>query len=372
MNHTGMPSDGKPNKKVLFIVNHRKDRSPGQRFRFEQYLDFLETNGYEIDFSILLDAKDDKDFYKPGNYAGKARIFLKSLAIRTKNMLRANDYDIIFIFREALMTGSTFFERRFAKSRAKLIFDFDDAIWVDTVSEGNKKLAFLKNASKTGDIIGLSDLIFAGNEYLADYARKFNPNVVIVPTTIDTDVYRSQATADESRPVCIGWSGSFSTIEHFATAIPALRKIREKYGSRVTFKIIGDGTYYCKELDTKGVPWKGDTEIRDLSQIDIGIMPLPDTEWAKGKCGLKGLQYMALGIPSLMSPVGVNTDIIQNGVNGYLPATDEEWVGYLSELIESRELRQRVGDAGKKTVEDLYSVNVWKKKYLEYFDRLTA
>ena len=123
-------------------------------------------------------------------------------------------------------------------------------------------------------------------------------------------------------------------------------------------------------METQGLPWKVETEIKDLSEIDIGIMPLPDTEWAKGKCGLKGLQYMALGIATLMSPVGVNADIVKHGVNGYLPKTEQDWVNQISLLIENAELRKEIAMRGKETVEKQYSVQVWKQKYLDYFNQL--
>lgn len=357
-------------KKVLFICLHRPGRSPGQRFRFEQYLDYLAANGYDCKLSYLLNAKEDKAFYAKGNYVRKVFIYLKTLMKRTGDWFAMNKYDIIFIFRDALMTGSTFFEKRFARSKAKIIFDFDDAIWMQNVSDANKKLSFLKNAGKTGTIIRLSDMIFAGNRYLADYAADFNRNIVIVPTTIDTDIYVPGKKELNEQTVCIGWSGSFSTIQHFTLAIPALERIKEKYGSKVKFMIIGDARYYCKELATQGVAWNAATEIEDLSEIDIGIMPLPDDEWAKGKCGLKGLQYMALGIPTLMSPVGVNTEIIQPGINGFLPATEDEWVEILSKLIENKECRIKIGNTGRQTVIDKYSVEAWKGKYLEYFNGL--
>ena len=292
--------------------------------------------------------------------------------IRTKDWFRMNRYHIIFIYRDALVTGSTFFEKRFSRSKAKLIYDFDDAIWIQNVSEANKKLAFLKKPAKTGKIISLCDLIFAGNQYLADFAAKFNKNISIIPTTIDTNFYIPEKKISGKEKVCIGWSGSITTIQHFTTAIPALKKIKDKFGDAVSFKIIGDKNYYCAELDTKGDAWIASTEIKDLSQIDIGIMPLPDDEWAKGKCGLKGLQYMALEIPTLMSPVGVNTEIIQNGVNGYLPNTESEWVDTLSVLIENKELRERIGKTGRQTVLDKYSVEAWKQKYLDNFNKLTA
>jgi glycosyltransferase involved in cell wall biosynthesis len=358
-------------KKVLFICLHRPDRSPGQRFRFEQYLTYLNNNGYDCQLSYLLNEKDDKAFYSKGHFIRKVFIYLKTLMKRTGDWFSMNKYDIIFIFRDALMTGSTFFEKRFGRSKAKIIFDFDDAIWLQNVSDANKKLSFLKDAEKTGSIIRLSDMIFAGNQYLADYAAQFNKNIVIVPTTIDTEIYMSQKKETNAQTVCIGWSGSFSTIQHFAHAIPALKRVKEKTGFRIKFKIIGDARYYCAELETQGVAWNGATEIEDLSEIDIGVMPLPDDEWAKGKCGLKGLQYMALGIPTLMSPVGVNTEIIQDGVNGYLPATEDEWVDILVKLVENKECRTRIGNAGRQTVVDRYSVEAWKGKYLEYFNRLT-
>jgi glycosyltransferase involved in cell wall biosynthesis len=359
-------------KKVLIVCAHRLMRSPSQRFRFEQYLSFLEKNGYQFQMSALLNAKDDRLFYSRSGVLRKGWIYLKTLKKRTADWLRANKYDLIFIQREALMTGSTFFEKRFSRSKAKMIFDFDDSIWLQNVSAANKKLAFLKNAQKTSKIIGMSDLIFAGNRYLAGYAEQFNPNVVIIPTTIDTDQYKPPAEKKQGGPVCIGWSGSITTIQHFAIAIPVLKKIREKYGDRVSFKIIGDANYYCTELDTKGEAWKAATEVEDLAKIDIGIMPLHDDEWAKGKCGLKGLQYMAIGIPTLMSPVGVNSEIIQNGVNGYLPATEDEWIKQLSELIENADLRKRIGDRGRETVVKRYSVDAWKEKYLDTFNELLS
>jgi glycosyltransferase involved in cell wall biosynthesis len=214
-------------------------------------------------------------------------------------------------------------------------------------------------------------MVFAGNQYLADYAAQFNKNIVIVPTTIDTEIYVPKKKGTSPQTICIGWSGSFSTIQHFAIAIPALKRIKEKFGSKVVFRIIGDANYYCKELETQGMAWIAETELEDLSEIDIGIMPLPDDQWSKGKCGLKGLQYMALGIPTLMSPVGVNTEIIQHGVNGYLPGSEDEWVDILSKLTENEDCRSRIGDAGRQTVIEKYSVEAWKEKYLEYFNRLT-
>jgi glycosyltransferase involved in cell wall biosynthesis len=301
-------------------------------------------------------------------------IYLRMWKTRIRDWRRMNRYDIIFICREALVTGSIFFEKKFSHSRAKLVYDFDDAIWMEGVgmSEGNKRLAFLKKPAKTGEIIALCDLTFAGNQFLANYARQFTNNVEIVPSTIDMNVYGRREKKINNGKVCIGWTGSPTTLRHFEVLIPALKKIKDKFGERVEFKIIGDEKYFCAELNVRGIRWVAETETDDLSQIDIGIMPLPDEKWEKGKCGMKGLQYMGLGIPTVMSPVGTNLEIIQNGINGYLPGSEEEWVETLSQLIESSELRERIGRAGRQTVIEKYSVESWKQKYLDSFNTLTA
>lgn len=355
--------------KILFIASHRPGRSPAQRFRFEQYLDYLKEKGFDYHFSYLLSEEDDRYFYQRGNFFRKLFIFLKSGYKRWKDTLNANQYDIIFIQREAFMTGSVFFEKRFSQSKAKVVFDFDDAIWHHDVSDGNKNFSFLKNPSKTAKIIAMSDLIFAGNQYLSDYASQFNKNIVIVPTTIDTDDYvRLEKNVNEK--IIIGWSGSITTIKHFEYALPFLKIIKDKYGDRIEIKVIGDGNYENKELNIQGLPWIKQDELKELSSFDIGIMPLPDDEWTKGKCGLKGLQYMALEIPTIMSAVGVNTDIIQDGENGFLATETDEWVAKIERLINDAALRKSIGVKARQTVVDKYSVKSQRQNYIRYFNQI--
>jgi glycosyltransferase involved in cell wall biosynthesis len=358
-------------KKILFIAAHRKDRAPNQRFRFEQYFDFLTEQGYHCELSPLITAQDDPLFYRPGHYLSKIRIGLKAWQKRFADTLRMNDYDIIFIAREAFMTGSVFFEKKFRSSKAKIIYDFDDAIWIDVISPGNKALAWLKDAGKTAKIIAMADLVFAGNQFLADYARRHNPNVVIIPTTIDTDHYRPAYRTDK-KVITVGWSGSVSTLEHFKYALPALTRLKELYGSRIAIKVIGDGQYRNETLGITGIPWRYATELDDLREIDIGIMPLPDNEWTWGKCGLKGLQYMALEIPTVMSPVGVNREIIQHGINGYLASSTDEWVGHIARLIDHVDHRVQVGKAGRATVTAAYSVKSQQERYLGHMKALLS
>ncbi len=287
-----------------------------------------------------------------------------------EDLKRSNQFDIIFIFREALMTRSTYFEKAFSKSRAKLIYDFDDAIWMNDTSNANRMFRWMKNPSKISKSISYCNLIFAGNKYLSEYALQYNPNVVVIPTTIDTGEYVRVRTIRNLNRIVIGWSGSITTIKHFELAIPFLTEIKKKYGDLIQIKVIGDSNYRNKELGIVGIGWNKTDEVTELSEIDIGIMPLPDDPWARGKCGLKGLQYMALEIPTIMSPVGVNNEIIRDGENGFLASKMEDWIDKLSRLIDSEELRNEMGKMARQTVEAEFSVNSIKEHYLHWFKSL--
>lgn len=356
-------------KKLLFVALHRHGRSPSQRFRFEQFMPFLEENGWQCDYAHLLDAEDDKIFYSPGTYAKKAAVVLKGFKQRIKDLKSANDYDIIFIQRETFIAGTTYFERKYAKSKAKIVYDFDDAIWMLDISDANKKLSFLKDPSKTKKIIALSDHILAGNQYLSDYASQFNDSVEIIPTVVDTDYFKTSITKSKDQ-VTLGWSGSQTTAKHFNEAKNWLPKIVAKYGNRVRVMAICERDLQMEGVNIEMVAWKREEEVSELDQIDIGIMPLPNDEWSKGKCGFKGIQYMSMSKACVMSPVGVNPEIVSHGENGFLANTDDQWFDIVSELIENADLRKRIGEAGRKTIEEKYSLIAVRGQLLSSLENL--
>ncbi|MFP4664752.1 MAG: glycosyltransferase family 4 protein [Bacteroidales bacterium] len=358
-------------KKLLCIVQHRYDRSPGQRFRIEQFLPHLEANGWDITYSNIISEKDDAVFYASGRYFGKFRIMMKSWLHRLRDLQRANRYDAIFIYREAFMLGSTFFEKRLSKKKPPLIFDFDDAIWLNDTSIGNQNLSWIKKPEKTAKICRYATVVTTGNDYLANYARQFNDNVRVFPTVINTH-YHQPSDISSNKKICIGWTGTEPTLKHFNTALPVLKQLYKKYGNKISFRLIVNFSYECPELPIEVIQWNKSTEIQDLSDINIGIMPLPDNEWTRGKCGFKGLQYMALEIPTIMSPVGVNSDIIQDGENGFLAGKDEEWFNKLSQLIESEELRTKLGKTGRETVKKHYSRQAWQQDFLNFMESMTS
>ena len=355
-------------KKVLFVGAHRFDRSPSQRYRFEQYFEYLKSQEIQCDLAYIINEKDDKRFYKKGDVLFKLFFFIKSFFIRLKHVLKSRRYDAVYVQREAFMIGTTLFERLFKLFSGKLIFDYDDAIWLPNVSDGNKALNFLKDPKKTEKLIRMADMAFAGNKYLKEFGDQFNDNVKIVPTTIDTSWYKPGIKSADQ--ICIGWTGSSTTIQHFETLLPVLNRIKARYGDKLRFTVIGDPSYINEQLNIQGIPWRSGSEVTDLQDIHIGIMPLPDNQWTKGKCACKGLQYMAAGIATIMSPVGVNKDVITSGENGFLANSDEEWFNRLSELIDDQLLREELGTKGRETVEKSYSLKSTKHLYLKYINEL--
>ncbi|MBK9215045.1 MAG: glycosyltransferase family 4 protein [Chloracidobacterium sp.] len=350
--------------RVLAIVPSLYDTSPGQRFRIEQWEPLLADEGIEISYAPFETEELRSVLHTGGGVFAKIGAVTRTMRRRGRELGDLSKYDLVYLFREAAILGPPWFERRIAGSGVPIVFDFDDAVFVSYKSPSNGYLSYLKFPSKTAEIVRLSAHVMAGNQYLADYSRQFNENVSIVPTTIDTDKY----TVVE-RPVAdvptIGWSGSFSTVQHLDTIRDVLRELARTEQFRL--RVIGTPSYKIPDVDTEATQWRSATEIEDLREIDIGVMPLPDEDWSRGKCGLKALQYMALGIPTVCSPVGVNSTIIRDGVNGHLADAPREWIDVLKKLLHSRELRREIGLAGRKTVEDEYSARVVAPKVAEIF-----
>jgi glycosyltransferase involved in cell wall biosynthesis len=353
-------------KRVLIVCAHRPDRSPSQRYRFEQYIPFLESHGFQFTWSPLLTEEEDRLFYAPGHAFRKAVLLGRTLIRRVRDCSRFRHFDIVFIQREASFLGTAFAERRAYRSGAKVIFDFDDSIWLADTSPANKKWEWIKRPSKFFDNVANAHLVIAGNAYLAEQAKKKNRNVIVIPTTVDTALHVPIPGLRENDVVTIGWSGSISTVKHFETLLPVLRKIHEKYGEKVRFRLLGAAGYSTEQIPLASVAWSAATEVRELNRFDIGVMPLPVDSWSEGKCGLKALTYMACGIPAVVSPVGVNTEIVREG-SGFVAATPDEWFAILCRLIEDRELRKVTGLKGRGRVEKDYSVSAWKERYLQAF-----
>lgn len=357
-------------KRVVLFCPYPYNEAPSQRFRFEQYLSILEKRGFKITLLPFYNQSTWKNLYNRGNFIIKGvsiyflifRQILKSLIVLQSNL--------VFIHREILPVGPPFIEWVIAKIfRKKIIYDFDDAIWLtDNKSEGwiNRKIRW---RSKVSSVCKWSYKVSCGNAYLAKYAKQFNNNVVIIPTTINTKIVISPSykrNLSNSKEVIIGWTGSHSTLKYLQQIETVLQNLENQY-EQVSFLIISDQPALLKLNRLTNITWNKRTEIEDLLKIDIGIMPLPDDEWTKGKCGFKALQYMALEIPCIASPVGVNKDIIQNGVNGFLCNTPDEWMSCFNLLLTNELYRIQIGRQGKTTVEKNYSTQSNSSLFLSLF-----
>jgi glycosyltransferase involved in cell wall biosynthesis len=276
-------------------------------------------------------------------------------------------YDYIFIHREAAPIGPPVFEWMLAKIlRKKIIYDFDDAIWLPNTSEHNKMAAGIKWHSKTGSICRWAYKVSCGNEFLCSYAKQFNKHVVLNPTTVDTENLHNKIKNQQNGKIAIGWTGTHSTIEYLNDLIPAIEELKTEID--FDFIIISNRQPDFKIRSLKFISWKKETEIEDLLKINVGIMPLRSDAWSEGKCGFKALQYMALGIPAVVSPVGVNNKIVDDGINGFLAKTNDEWKSALKTLLTDTHKRIEMGREARRKIEQHFSVKSNTENFLSLFN----
>jgi len=353
--------------KVAFVVPYPEGKAPSQRFRFEQQFEnFQEKN---IDYTVFsfLTEKDFEQLYKPKRYFSKVFSILKGFFKRFLMLFSLKKFEFVFIHREVSPIGPPIFEWIIAKVlKKKIIYDFDDAIWLPNTSEANKIVAKIKWHSKVKNICTWSYKISCGNDYLAAFASSFNKNVFVVPTTVDTEKIHNQTKDQKTKEIIVGWTGTHSTIAYLYEFEDILHNIQEKIP--FVFQVISNKDPKFKTLKYKYIAWQKETEIEDLLKFNIGIMPLKNDKWAEGKCGFKAIQYMSLGIPALVSSVGVNTKIVANNLNGFVCNKMEEWENALEILLQNEEVRTSFGKNAQEKIENEYSKQAVLEKYLFLFD----
>lgn len=357
--------------RILFLSPYPIGGAPSQRFRYEQYFEILAKNGFVIDIRPFVNQHNYNKLYRSGTSFQKFYIlvigFLKRIALVPK--ISKNDF--IFIHREASPVGPPVFEWIIAKVfRKKIIFDFDDAIWLTDKTQESRLEKLLKSRSKVKMICTWSHKISCGNQYLADYASQFCKSVILNPTTIDTENLHNPNlyTENTHKEIVIGWTGSSTTLKYLQSIEPVLQVLEQRF-TNISFVIIADRNPELKLKNIHFIKWNEHSEIPDLLTIDIGLMPLPDDEWAKGKCGFKALQYMALEKVAIASPVGVNLKIIKHGENGFLADTQQDWITVISNLITNQQLRKECGKMGRVSIQENYSVLSNTRNFLSLFSR---
>ncbi|MBN1912817.1 MAG: glycosyltransferase family 4 protein [Candidatus Omnitrophica bacterium] len=349
---------------ILFWVPYSSE-GPSNRYRVEQYLPYLEKEGYAYNLRSFWSRDAYKILYKKGYFLKKFFYFIKGTFDRLTDLFFIFKYDMVFIHREAYPIGGIFFEKILVLLGKPYVFDFDDAIFAPSVSRQNSFIERFKDTRKIGAIIKGSRYVIAGNRYLADYSLRYNINTRIIPTAIDTDRYFPPAAKKTKAIVTIGWIGSGTTLEFLDDLKNVFLKISREFGNSVEFKIVGGLFAMPGVLNLSSKEWSQKEELDDLNSFDIGIMPMPENEWTKGKCGFKAILYMSVGIPCICSAVGVNKEIISEGVNGYLASTEKEWLEKLSLLVKDAALRQRLAGQARKTIEEKYSLKINAPKFIK-------
>lgn len=363
--------------KILFLTAYPIEDA-SCRYRVYQFLPYFERAGYECTVSAFCSAELFSALKFSGRIRKKIAGTLRCAVQRLLQLADISKFDFIVIHREAFPFLTPLVENWVLRRHQKVIFSFDDAIYAghsDVAHLNHPTLYRWKHGRRYDEVIRRCTHVIAGNRILAEYARRFNSGVSVIPTVVDCRQYPLRAGAEgaqSSRPMTIGWMGSRSTAPYLSLVESALRRLAHAYPGGVCFRFIGHPAYAPNIPYSHSLPFELEREIQDLHSIDIGLMPLPDTEWTRGKCAFKAIQYMASGIPVVASPVGITPDLIQHGVNGLLASSSDDWFRELERLICDRELRARIAFAGRKTVEQSYSLEKWAPRFVSLFDQLNS
>ncbi|HRG59738.1 MAG TPA: glycosyltransferase [Bacteroidia bacterium] len=351
---------------IIFLFPYPLNEAPSQRFRFVQYLNILKREGYYFETHAYLSDNAWKILYQPGHFFSKFLRIVRGYLIRLLLLPKVKKFDYVFIHREAAPLGPPFIEFIIAKVLGKkIIYDFDDAIWLPNYSESNKFFSFIKWYSNSKLLCKWAYKVSCGNDYLCSFARQFNSNVVYNPTTIDTDNYHNLVSNQDKQKFVIGWTGSHSTTRYLHEIEDVLKRLEQKYDFEL--QVIADIPPALELKSFKFIKWSKEQEINDLLNFNIGIMPLKDDQWAAGKCGFKALQYMALGIPALVSPVGVNTKIVDHEVNGFICQTLSDWELYIEKLLKDHQLLITMAKQTRIKIIEHYSVKSNTANFLSLF-----
>jgi len=361
------------NHRILFVP-YGTEKAPATRYRVSQYLRILNERGikYRLFSAISPLATNlminSPDFHVMSRFFYYVYVLMERILRSFVIIFMAGGYDIIYLQRTTFPLG---LERVLNCLKKKIIFDIDDAIFM-TDTDDNSLTTRIKKRIKESEVVNIlrcADCVIVENEYIKNFVMNYCESIVKIPGPIDTERYFPKERREKRAGVVIGWIGSPATTVYLNMLNNVFRVIQEKYG-HVGYKFIGLGNYENRDIRYEKIKWEYDTELKNLQDFDIGIMPMPDDNWTRGKLGCKMLQYMAVGIPCVVSYTPTNAEIIKDNENGFFAASDKEWIDALSRLIEDDGLRARIGQRGRGTVLDKCSLSANVSKLLDVFTRL--
>jgi len=350
--------------RVLFLPKYGR-RAASSRLRFFQFVPYLERLGVACCVSPLFNddyvARRSRMKAGAARAAGMARL-VRAFAQRARVLRSASQFDLVFMHCEVFPYLPPVLEKRLIHCHVPYIVDYDDAIF-HTYDLHRNPLVRRVLSNKISTVLRGSAGVIAGSAYLAEYARKVNERVWVLPTVVDLDRYPVSSQIDHHVPFTVGWIGSFSTADYLKLIEEPLAAFCA--GGRAGFVAVGAARPDLRVEPMEFSPWSEKTEAQECLRFDVGIMPVPDTPWARGKCGYKLIQYMAAGLPVIASPVGVNADIVEPDANGFLATTAQDWREALEALRADPAEARRMGRQGRRKVEAEYCLSVTAPQLLQ-------
>lgn len=360
--------------RLLFLATHPCEVA-STRYRVLAYTPALREAGYEVQFHPFFPSESLETLYAPGKVGSKTGWLLKGMRKRLE-VLRGAQIDLVFIHRElfplGIWPGMALLERELRRCGAPFVYDFDDAVFLP--HRRNRGLVGrMENTHSVRRLIAASRRVISGNSFLSEYAVRLNPDVVCLPTPVDTERYvpnfGARMNPGPVGELTVGWIGSPSTAKYLRSLAPVFQELARTRSFRL--KVVGAGQpFRIPGVGLDDRPWDLQTEAEEFRNCDIGVYPLWDDEWSRGKCGYKALQFMASGVPVVASAIGMNNQIIGDGVNGLLVRSPEEWLAALKRLLDESELRHRLGIAGRRSVEDHYALSRIAPQFLQALEEI--
>ncbi len=340
------------------------DQAAATRFRVGQFVGPLRERGIEIDVRPFLSSEQFEQMYRGGGLIRKAAGIAGSIVGRFGDLARARRYDVILVQREAMFFGPEIFERLAGLfGGIPIVLDLDDATYIPYKSPTFGRIGTaLKFFGKTDRLIKRAAVVTCGNRFIAEYVESKGAKAVVIPTVVETDVFKPAEDSNEV-PV-IGWIGTHSTVPSIQSLFPVLERLAQKHSFKL--KLVGTGR---EDVNIPGVqvlnlPWSLEREVDDFRSLDIGLYPIVTSssaseDWLKGKSGFKAIQYLAVGIPFVMSPVGVCSEIGVVGKTHFNADSPEDWYNSLDSLLSDSTLRKQMGQAARDHSLENYTVKKW-------------
>lgn len=323
------------------------------RLRVEQYAPLLKERGISLVVSPFFDDATYRILYRRGHAIGKALGVARGVLRRLRDLLRARRYDLVLVHRESAPLGPPLVERALGLLGRRYVFDFDDAIQLGPVHPSNRRWGFLRHPSRVSTAVRGAAAVVAGNEYLAAWARERNENVTVISTPVDAERHQPASGTREAGPLVIGWVGSSTTAPYLRLLDDALDALARDHD--LVVRVVG-GDYTHSRVRVEVIPYDLEREAKILQTFDIGLLPEPDDAWTRGKGAFKALLYMASGVPTVASRVGVNAEVI--GDAGFCVDGTADWIEALRRLAGDPALRAELGARGRARILARYSVAV--------------